>query len=36
MNLDVSSKAIPVPNLEKLQVLEGYYAWRRGQAAAKP
>jgi para-nitrobenzyl esterase len=36
MNLDVSSKAIPVPNLEKLQVLEGYYAWRRSQAAAQP
>jgi para-nitrobenzyl esterase len=36
MNLDVTSKAIPVPNLEKLQVLEGYYAWRRSQVAAKP
>jgi para-nitrobenzyl esterase len=31
MNLDVSSKAIPVPNLQKLQVLDGYYAWRRAQ-----
>ena len=36
MNLNDPSKAIPVPNLEKLQVLEGYYAWRRSQAAQKP
>ncbi|MGA8768749.1 MAG: carboxylesterase family protein, partial [Candidatus Acidiferrales bacterium] len=36
MNLDVSSKSIPVPNLDKLQVLDGYYAWRRAQEAAKP
>jgi para-nitrobenzyl esterase len=36
MNLDVASKSIPVPNLEKLQVLDGYYAWRRAQEAAKP
>lgn len=34
MNLDVTSKPIPVPNLDKLQVLDGYYAWRRAQAAA--
>ncbi len=33
MNLDHPSKTIPVPNLEKLQVLDGYYAWRRSQAA---
>jgi para-nitrobenzyl esterase len=36
MNLDDPSKAIPLPNLEKLQVLEGYFAWRRSQADAKP
>jgi para-nitrobenzyl esterase len=32
MNLDDPSKAIPYPNIDKLQVLEGYYAWRRSQA----
>jgi para-nitrobenzyl esterase len=32
MNLNDPSKAIPVPNIEKLQVLDGYYAWRRSQA----
>jgi para-nitrobenzyl esterase len=31
MNLDHPSKTIPVPNLNKLQVLDGYYAWRRSQ-----
>jgi len=36
MNLNDPSKAIPVPNLEKLQVLDGYYSWRRSQAAQKP
>ncbi|HXA76937.1 MAG TPA: carboxylesterase/lipase family protein [Candidatus Acidoferrales bacterium] len=36
MNLNDPSKAIPAPNLEKLQVLDGYYAWRRSQAATKP
>ncbi|MBV9399815.1 MAG: carboxylesterase family protein [Bryobacterales bacterium] len=35
MNLNDPSKAIPVPNLDNLQVLEGYYAWRRGQAETK-
>jgi para-nitrobenzyl esterase len=35
VNLNDPSKAIPVPNLEKLQVLEGYYAWRRSQADVK-
>jgi para-nitrobenzyl esterase len=34
MNLDVASKAIPAPNLDELKVLDGYYAWRRNQAAA--
>ena len=32
MNLNDSSKATPVPNIEKLQVLDDYYAWRRAQA----
>ena len=32
MNLNDPSKAIAVPNSEKLRVLEGYYAWRRSQA----
>jgi len=31
MNLDDPSEAIPVPNLDKLKVLDGYYAWRRSQ-----
>jgi para-nitrobenzyl esterase len=35
MNLNDPSKPIPVPNMDKLQVLEGYYAWRRSQADAK-
>jgi para-nitrobenzyl esterase len=35
MNLNDPSRAIPMPNLEKLQVLEGYYAWRRSQADVK-
>jgi para-nitrobenzyl esterase len=35
MNLNDPSKAVPVPNLEKLQVWESYYAWRRTQAGAK-
>jgi para-nitrobenzyl esterase len=34
MNLNDPSKAIPVPNLDKLKALDGYYAWRRSQAAA--
>ena len=29
MNLGDPSKAIDVPNLQKLEVLEGYFAWRR-------
>jgi para-nitrobenzyl esterase len=29
MNLDDPSKAIDVPNLQKLEVLDGYFAWRR-------
>ena len=36
MNLNDPSKAIPIPNMDKLQVLDGYYAWRRSQAAQKP
>ena len=35
INLNDTSKAMPVPNLEKLQVLDGYYAWRRAQAEKK-
>jgi para-nitrobenzyl esterase len=31
MNLNDPSQAIPVPNLEKLQVLDGYFSWRRSQ-----
>ena len=29
MNLDDPSKAIDVPNLQKIDVLDGYFAWRR-------
>ncbi len=29
MNLDDPSKAVDVPNLQKLEVLNGYFAWRR-------
>jgi len=29
MDLDDPSKAVDVPNLQKLQVLDGYFAWRR-------
>jgi para-nitrobenzyl esterase len=36
MNLNDPSKGVPVPNLEKLQVLDGYYTWRRSQESAKP
>jgi para-nitrobenzyl esterase len=32
INLNDPSKVVPVPNLEKLEVLDGYYAWRRAQA----
>jgi hypothetical protein len=35
MNLNDPSKAVPVPNSEKLEVLEGYYTWRRSQAREK-
>ncbi|HEY2124194.1 MAG TPA: carboxylesterase/lipase family protein [Chthoniobacterales bacterium] len=35
MNLDDPSKAIPLPNAEKLKALDGYYAWRRSQEAEK-
>lgn len=34
MDLNDPSHAIPVPNLDKLKALDGYYAWRRSQAAA--
>ena len=32
MNLNDPSKPIPLPNIEKLKVLDGYYASRRSQA----
>jgi para-nitrobenzyl esterase len=35
MNLNDPSKPVPVPNIEKLRVLESYYAWRRSQADTK-
>ena len=34
MNLDTPTKIIGVPNLEQIQVLDSYYAWRRSQAPA--
>jgi len=33
MELDDPSHAIPVPNLEQLKALDGYFAWRRKQEA---
>ncbi len=35
IELDDPSKAILVPNLDKLQVLDGYFAWRRSQEELK-
>jgi len=35
MQLDETSKAVSVPNLDKLEVLDGYYAWRREQSEKK-
>jgi para-nitrobenzyl esterase len=35
MELNNPPKPIAVPNMEQLQTLEGYYAWRRGETAAK-
>jgi len=35
MNLNDPSHAIPMPNVEKLKALDGYYAWRRNQAGSK-
>jgi len=35
MELDDPSKAIPVPNLDKLHALDGYFAWRRSQESGK-
>jgi para-nitrobenzyl esterase len=32
MRFDGGPQAIPMPNMEKLRVMEGYYAWRRAQA----
>jgi para-nitrobenzyl esterase len=36
MNLNDASKAVSVPNVDKLQVLDGYYGWRRSEAEKKP
>ena len=35
MDLNDPSQAIAVPHLDKLQVLDGYYAWRRGQESGQ-
>jgi para-nitrobenzyl esterase len=35
MELDTPSKAIPMPNLDKLKVLDGYFAWRRKEEAQR-
>jgi len=35
MELDDPSHAIPMPNLEKLKALDGYFAWRRSQEGSK-
>ncbi|MGA9882438.1 MAG: carboxylesterase/lipase family protein [Candidatus Acidiferrales bacterium] len=35
MELDTPSKAIPVPNLDKLKALDGYFAWRRKQESSQ-
>ncbi len=35
MNLDDPSKAVDVPNLQKLEVLDGYFAWRREAEKAR-
>jgi len=36
MKLNDPSVAIPVPNLDQLQVLDGYFAWRRSHPSATP
>ena len=35
MDLDDPSHAIPVPNVDQLKVLDGYFAWRRSQESEK-
>jgi para-nitrobenzyl esterase len=35
MFFDANSSARPVPNMEQLKTLDGYYAWRREEAKAK-
>lgn len=35
MEIDDPSKAIPVPNLDKLKDLDGYFAWRRSRESDK-
>jgi para-nitrobenzyl esterase len=35
MDLNDPSKAVPIPHLDQLKVLDDYFAWRRTQEAAK-
>jgi para-nitrobenzyl esterase len=35
MDLNDPSQAIPVPNVDQLKVLDGYFAWRRSEEAEK-
>jgi para-nitrobenzyl esterase len=35
MFFDAASSARPLPNLDKLQAFDAYYAWRRTQAKAQ-
>jgi len=35
MQLDSTPAPIPVPNLEQLKALDGYYAWRRSAEPKK-
>jgi para-nitrobenzyl esterase len=34
MHFDAQPGARPVPNMVQIQALDGYYAWRRGEAKA--
>jgi hypothetical protein len=35
MFFDSASSARPIPNMEKLKALDGYYGWRREEARQK-
>ena len=35
MQIDSTLAPIPVPNVEQLKVLDGYYAWRRSEEPKK-